>query len=47
MLLSKFEVFIGKKSKFLKEQKARRLLSNFIGKKIPILSDLSIFKELS
>ena len=46
MLLSKCVVCNSKISKFLKEQEARGFLSNFIGIKIPILSDLPIFKEV-
>ena len=33
---------VSKKSKFIKEQKARRLLSKFKKTKVPILSDLHI-----
>ena len=40
MLLSIFVVFNSKKSKFLKEREARRLLSNLTGVKIQVLSDL-------
>ena len=42
MLLLKFVVCGGKKSKFIKEQKDRRLLSKLKGIKVPILSDLLI-----
>ena len=40
MLLWKCSVCNSKKSKFLKEQEARRLLSNLMGIKILTLSDL-------
>ena len=40
MLLSKFSVCNSKKSKFLKEQEAKGLLSNLVGIKIPFLIDL-------
>ena len=40
MLLSKCSVCNSKKSKFLKEQEARGLLSNLLGVKVPILSDI-------
>ena len=43
-LSSKFSVCKSKKPKFLKEQEARRLLSNLTGAKIPVLSDLHITK---
>ena len=46
MLLSKCAVSNSKNSKFLEEQEARVLLSNFTGIKISILSDLPIFKEV-
>ena len=46
MLLSKCAVCNSKKSKFLKEQEAKRLLSNLTGVKIPFLSGLPIFKEV-
>ena len=36
----------SKKMEFLKEQGARRLLSNLTGVKIPILSDLPISNTL-
>ena len=42
MLLSKCAMCDSKKSKFIKEQEAIRLLSNLTGVKIPILSDLPI-----
>ena len=40
MLLSKFAVCNSKKSKFLKEQEAKVVLSNLSGVKVPILSDI-------
>ena len=40
MLLSKCAMCNSKKSKFLKEQKARGVLSNLLGVKVPILSDI-------
>ena len=46
MLLSKCAVFKGKKSKFMKEPKAKGLLSNLTGVKIPTLSDLLLAKIL-
>ena len=42
MLLSKCAVCNSKKLKFLKEQVATRLLSNLLGIKVLILSDLPI-----
>ena len=36
----------SEKSKFLKEQEAREILSNFGGVKVPILSDISILNTL-
>ena len=39
MLLSKCAACNSKRLKFIKEQEARGLLSNFTGLKIPILSD--------
>ena len=42
MLLSKCAVSDSKKSKFIKEQEARGLLSKLTGMKIPLLSDLPI-----
>ena len=42
MLLSKCALCNSKNSKFLKEQKARGLLSNLLGLKVPILSDIPI-----
>ena len=40
MLLSKFAVCNSKKSKFLKEQEAKVVLSNLSGVKVLILSDI-------
>ena len=40
MLLSKCSVCNSKKSKFLKEQEARELLSNLLGIKVLILRDI-------
>ena len=40
MLLSKCAMCNSKKSKFLKEQKARGVLSYLLGVKVPILSDI-------
>ena len=42
MLLSKCSVCNSKKSKFLKEQEPRRLISNLTGIKVTIFSDLPI-----
>ena len=46
MLLSLFAVCNSKLSKLLKEQKAKGLLSNLTGMKIPILSGLHIFNVI-
>ena len=46
MLLSKCSVSNSEKSKFLKEQEAKGLLSNLTGIKVPILSDLPISNTL-
>ena len=46
ILLWKCSVCNSKKSKFLKEQEARRLLSNLMGIKIPTLSDLPTINTL-
>ena len=46
MLLSKCAVCNSKKSKFIKEQTAKGLLSNLTGIKIPTLSDLPIVNIL-
>ena len=40
MLLSTFSVCNSKKLKFLKEQEARGLLSNLLGVKVPIWTDI-------
>ena len=42
MLLSKFALRDSKKSKLMKEQEARELISKLTGIKVPILSDLPI-----
>ena len=36
----------SKKSKFIKEQEAKGLLSNLVGAKTPILGDISLFYAL-
>ena len=41
-LLSKCSVRSSKKSKFLKEQGARGILSNLLEVKVPILSDIPL-----
>ena len=46
MLLSRCSVLNSKKSKFLKEQEARGVLSNLVGVKVPILSDIPIANTL-
>ena len=46
MLSLKCTVYDSKKSKLLKEEEARRLLSNLIGIKVPILTDLPIINTL-
>ena len=46
MLLSQCAVFNCKKSKVLKEQQTRGLISNLTGIKIPILNDLPILNTL-
>ena len=46
MLLSKCAVCNSKKSKFIKEQTAKGLLSKLTGIKIPTLSDLPIVNIL-
>ena len=46
MLLSKCAVCNGKKSKFLKEQKAKGLLNKLTEIKVPILSDLPVLNAL-
>ena len=46
MLLSKCAVCNSKKLEFLWEQDSTGLLSNFLGVKVPILSDISILNTL-
>ena len=46
MLLSKCAESNSKKSKFIKDQEGRGLLSNLTGMKVPILSDLPIINTL-
>ena len=46
MLSSKCSVCNNKKSKFLKGQKARGLLSNLLGLKVSILSDIPLVNAL-
>ena len=46
MLLTKCATCGNKKSKFVKEQEARGLLSTLAGKKVLILSDLPIANVL-
>ena len=46
MLLSKCVVCNSKKSNILKEQVARGVLSNLLGLKVPILSDIPILNTL-
>ena len=46
ILLSKCEVRYSKKLKYFKEQKAKGLLSNLTGIKVPILSDIPIVNNL-
>ena len=46
ILLSRFAVCNSKKLKFLKEQEARGLLSNLLGIKVPILSDIPVVNTL-
>ena len=46
LLLSKCLLCNSKISKFLKEQEARGLLSNLLGVKLPILSDIPIVNTL-
>ena len=46
MLLSRCMVRNSKKLKFLKEQEARGILSNLLGIKVPILSDIPIVNTL-
>ena len=42
MLLSRCALFNSKKPKFFKEKEARGLTNNFLGIKVPILSDITI-----
>ena len=46
MLLSKCAVCNSKKLKFIKEQEAKRLLSNLTGIEIPFLSDFLILNAI-
>ena len=46
MLLLRCSVCNSKKSKFLKEQEARGLLSNLLNVKVPILGDIPIVNTL-
>ena len=46
MLLSKCAVCNSKKSKFIKEQKAKGLLGNLLGAKIPILGDIPLVNTI-
>ena len=46
MLLSKCSVCNSKKSKFLKEQEARELLSNLLGVKVLILRNIPIVNTI-
>ena len=46
MFLSNFLVCNSKKSKFVIEQEARGLLSNLLGVKVHILSDITIINTL-
>ena len=46
MLLSKCGVCNSTKSKFIKKQEARGVLSNFLGAKVEILSDILILITL-
>ena len=45
-LLSKYAVCNSKKSKYLKEEEAKELISYLTGRKIPILSDLPILNAV-
>ena len=47
MVLSKCSVCNSKKSKFFKEQEAKRLFCNLLGAKIPILGDAPSLNNLS
>ena len=46
MVLSKCSVCNSKKSKFFKEQEAKRLFCNLLGAKIPILGDAPSLNNL-
>ena len=46
MLLSKYAVCNSKKSKFIKEQEAKGLLSNLLGTKLPILGNICLVNIL-
>ena len=46
MLSSKCAVCNSKKPTFLKEQEAKGLLSNLLGVKVPILSDIPLLNTL-
>ena len=46
ILLSKCSLCNSKKSKFIKEQEAKGLISKLTGLKVPILSDLPILNIL-
>ena len=46
MVLSKCSVCNSKKSKFFKEQEAKRLFWNLLGAKIPILGDAPSLNNL-
>ena len=46
MLSLKCGVCNSTKTKFLKEQEARGVLRNFLGVKVPILSDIAMLNDL-
>ena len=46
MLLSNCAVCEGKKSRFIKEEEASKLLVNMLGTKIPVLGDISLANML-
>ena len=46
ILLSKHTACIGKRSKFIKEQEAKELLSNLTGIKIPFLSNVPVLNAV-
>ena len=46
MLLPKCSVCNSKRSKFLREQKAKGLVRNLTGIKIPFLNNLPVLKEI-